>query len=154
MALTAASGADITREDLGIFLTTEWGSFGANVDHWAAVSSGAPASPLIFPATVPSAAAGEVAIALGAMGPNVTMVGGAEALLPIARASLAANDCSAAIIGVVEAWHPRMAALGLDWKTHDGACFGLFTDRTLGAISVLMAPSALLAFAGALTSHG
>ena len=152
-ALLAGAPAVANPVDLGVFLASEWGSFAANADHWAVVSSGGVASPLIFPATVPSAAAGEVAMLLGAMGPNVTLVGGAEALVPIARASLAAGDCGAAIVGVVDAWHPRMAALGLDWHTHDGACLALFTAASAWNVPFRPAPSALLAFSLALQAQ-
>ena len=137
------------RADLGVFVASEWGSFGANTEHWSTICAGQPASPLVFPATVPSAAAGEVAIALGAMGPNVTLMGGAGALLQIARASIAAGECAMAIVGVVEAWHPRMAALGLDWRTHDGACLALFTAQSEWSLTLAPAGSALLAFSHA-----
>jgi 3-oxoacyl-(acyl-carrier-protein) synthase len=143
-AQTLVQGA---HPELGIFLASEWGSFGANADHWAGIASGAPASPLVFPATVPSAAAGEVAISLGAMGPNVTCVGDAASLIPLAHAAMRAGDCAAALVGVVEAWHPRMAALGLDWRTHDGACLVWLEPGWQPVFAP--APSALLAFAQA-----
>ena len=116
------------REGLGIFFASEFGCFGSNCEHLKTVRAGQAASPLVFPATVPSSAAGEVAMSLLAMGPNVTLTGGVEVALQVwalARAALAAGDCEQALVGVVEAWHPRLAEFGLSFLSHDGACLAL-----------------------------
>jgi 3-oxoacyl-(acyl-carrier-protein) synthase len=145
-ALIASPALD---PDLGIFIASQFACFGANAEHWKILSEGAPASPLIFPATAPSAAAGEIATAILAMGPNVTLVGSAEDVWQTARSAIAAGDCTQAICGVVEAWHPRLTELGASWQTHDGACLALISaaDPPLGFGS---APSALLSFSAAL----
>ena len=112
---------------LGVFIGSEWGSFAANVEHADALFSRGPShvSPLTFPATVPSAVTAELAMTLGVNGPQVTVVAPVsqlvDRLLATVRASLQAGDCEQALVGVVEAWHPRMAALGLQRDSVDGA---------------------------------
>jgi 3-oxoacyl-(acyl-carrier-protein) synthase len=138
---------------LGIFIASQFACFGANAEHWKILSEGAPASPLIFPATAPSAAAGEIATAILAMGPNVTLVGSAAEIWQTARSAIAAGDCTQAICGVVEAWHPRLTELGASWQTHDGACLALISASD-PALTFAVAPSALLSFSGALASNG
>ena len=93
--------------DSGVFVATEHGAFAANAEHWGHVlASGLSAvSPLIFPATVPSAPAGEVAIALPAMGPNVTLCGfsSARQIVRMARRALRDGECDGAYVAVVTA---------------------------------------------------
>ncbi len=148
-ALIASAAIDTA---LGVFIASQVACFGANAEHWKILVEGAPASPLIFPATAPSAAAGEIATAILAMGPNVTLVGGAEEIWQMARSAIAAGDCSQAICGVVEAWHPRLTELGATWQTHDGACLALISAND-PPLAFSAAPSALLAFSNALAAN-
>jgi 3-oxoacyl-(acyl-carrier-protein) synthase len=136
LALSAAQGAvdraardaHNERPDLGVFVASQLGCFGANVDHQRRLHEQGVrgVSPLVFPATVPSAAAAEIAIAFGALGPNVTLTGGAESAAGILRLglrSLLDGECRAALIGVADAWHERLAELGFEPGCIDGAAF-------------------------------
>lgn len=114
------------RPRLGIWVVSQYGAFAANADHWQGfLARGiAGVSPLVFPATVPSAAAAEIAIATGAMGPNVTLCGGpsaAAALLSLAAAALHDGSCDEALVCAVDGFHPRLAALGLAEASIDAA---------------------------------
>lgn len=113
------------RPRLGVWIVSQYGAFAANADHWQMFLSKGTAgvSPLVFPATVPSAAAAEIAIAVGAMGPNVTLCGGPRAavdLFGLACDAIASGVCDEALVGAVDGWHPRLAALGFSEATIDG----------------------------------
>jgi 3-oxoacyl-(acyl-carrier-protein) synthase len=145
------------RAKLGVWMVSQYGAFSANAEHWQLfMDKGiAGVSPLVFPATVPSAAAAEIAIATGAMGPNVTLCGGplvALQLLKLARRALHAGVCDEALVGAVDGWHPLMAKLGLNEREIDGAVlvrlkrddvFGAAVDAaaTLAAFDALVTPA-------------
>jgi 3-oxoacyl-(acyl-carrier-protein) synthase len=127
-AQALVSEIGISGPDMGVFVLTRFGAIAANAEHWQKYESGGlPAvSPLIFPATVPSAAAAEVAIALSAMGPNVTLCGDMQALPALwlmAEDALRAEDCRVALVGFVDGWHASLSGFGLTRKEVDGASF-------------------------------
>ena len=132
LALAAAQqvAALADAADCGVFVLTRFGAIAANAEHWSKFKGGGigAVSPLIFPSTVPSAAAAEVAIALQAMGPNFTLCGDAS-LIPelwrLAEDALAIGDCTHALVGAVDGWHPVLERFGLKESDVDGACFAL-----------------------------
>ena len=116
----------IERPRLGVWIVSQYGAFSANAEHWRLfLARGiAGVSPLVFPATVPSAAAAEIAIATGAMGPNVTLCGGpsvASQVLSLARSAILSGVVDEAIVGAVDGFHPKMLELGLQESAIDGA---------------------------------
>jgi len=118
-------------ETFAVVVASEHGCFGANIEHATALKNGgmAAVSPLLFPATVPSCAASEVAISLKANGPNYTLIGGAEIVYTAfdLTLSLLRREATHVLLGVVDAWHPGLAVFGATPQTHDGACFLYFT---------------------------
>lgn len=121
--LTAPEREDLS---LGVAVLTEWGAFSANAEHWLRVRDVGPAqaSPLVFPATVPSAAAAELAIAFSAMGANVTECGGAAdwpAFVAGAQALVAAGAVHRLIVCAVDGGHPALTHYGVAEQAVDGA---------------------------------
>ncbi len=129
-AQEALAVAEVSGAELGVFVITRFGAFAANAEHWQRFASGglSAVSPLVFPATVPSAAAGEIAIATGAMGPNITLCGGHRSLPELwhmAEAALRTGDCRHALVAAVDGWHEQLGAYGLTPECVDGACVAL-----------------------------
>lgn len=99
--LLAAPG--IERATIGVFFGTEFGCLDTNDRYHRGLVESGPleASPLLFAQTIPSAPAGEVAIAFGLSGPSTTIMSGRDAgllALAEARRALRLGRCEHALV--------------------------------------------------------
>ncbi|MFN7972663.1 MAG: beta-ketoacyl synthase N-terminal-like domain-containing protein [Acidobacteriota bacterium] len=104
------------RDDLGVYLSTSFGAVAHAAALMRAILLDGPqaASPFLFSESVANAPAAQVAIAIGARGPNVTVTqreSGALIALSRAAADVAAGRTSVALAGAVEECAPLLHAL-------------------------------------------
>jgi 3-oxoacyl-(acyl-carrier-protein) synthase len=138
----------MARERTGICLATSAGSLSTDVNFWQGRDGTGGRSPTLFAYTLPSAAAGEIAIHFKVTGPNLCFVGDGQTVLPeafdlIRRGEADGCVCvfsevvSAELAKIISA-PPRAGAWALCLKRGDGVRELREFDRDMKALCALI----------------
>ena len=139
---------EFPRDRVGICLAASAGSLATDVNYWNGRNGVGGPSPTLFAYTLPSAAAGEVAIHFRLTGPNLCFVGDDKIILPEAADMLERGEADACVCifceaitadcGKVIATPPAASASAIFLKRGEGIRELREFDRDMKALCTLI----------------
>jgi 3-oxoacyl-(acyl-carrier-protein) synthase len=102
---------ELPRDRIGIVLGTSAGSLTTDVNFWNGRNDAGGPSPTLFAYTLPSAAAGEIAIHFGLTGPDLCFVGDHKLLLPEAAGLIHSGKVGGCVCVFCEVVSPELAKI-------------------------------------------
>lgn len=142
---------EFPRERVAICLTASAGSLATDVNFWSGRNGAGGPSPTLFAYTLPSAAAGEIAIHYKLTGPNLVLIGGEQDLLREASQFIQRDEADACLCVFCEVVSAELSAL-IDVPGTASACAILLKrgrgmrelpefDRDMKALVELISPA-------------